>query len=178
MGSSGYSVQDQRETRKAEMQGYWEQYNKWVTDAESRHVSETSTAKARMAAGGQKEGSEGWETTMRGVNEAYEKELADLQGGAHYQALSDYYQGELKYSEKRLGQTKSGATQEQWQISGMQEGGRDYTGFGDKYAAQQVTDERLKGYGSMEEFFAGEFGGIAPTETPEAAPTGAKSLIP
>lgn len=84
----GPSPQEQRRT----MQGYWENYSKWVRDAGETRTKSTAAAKADMSAKGMQAGSDAWNKRIRDVQTKYDKDMAGITGGTHHSELTSYYQ--------------------------------------------------------------------------------------
>lgn len=90
-------------TTRSSMEGYWGNYQTWASDAKTGFERRQSGMRARMAAGGIKEGSEQWETNIARIQSEYDVELAGLKKGVTGSAMESWAAKNQAGSEKPLG---------------------------------------------------------------------------
>jgi len=88
------------EEERASAEEYWNTYKGWEADATKRYEGDLARDRARNAASG----GSGESAYAKGRKASYDKEIAGIQGGAHGQALTEYF-------EKIKGQKISAAKQ-------------------------------------------------------------------
>lgn len=113
---AGPSKEELAAQRRSDMAGYWDNYAKWMRDAEGTRVKSTAKAKAEMSARGMREGSDAWNLELSKIQGDYDARIGDIRGGEHHRQLSEYY-GEQ-------GQ-KSGLGMMDWYKREFGEGGPD-----------------------------------------------------